>query len=195
MKLRSAKTLNGKSVAIRVSGGKVLVGGATVTKADVMASNGVIHVINKVLIPYGAPARRGLTAPGGSQGGEVMDIQADAPIRPAAAAPRGWAACAAGTRRWARSISCKGWRCWPSRARSPCRWRAVPAMDAVTNKLVAVPDELVRLRIGPLVAGFLFLSALAHALVASPWLHGWYERNVRAASTRPAGSSTRSPRR
>jgi uncharacterized surface protein with fasciclin (FAS1) repeats len=51
MKLRSAKTLNGKPLAIRVSAGKVLVGGATVTKADVMASNGVIHVINKVLIP------------------------------------------------------------------------------------------------------------------------------------------------
>jgi len=51
MKLRSAKTLNGKSLAIRVNGGKVLVGGATVTKADVNASNGVIHVINKVLIP------------------------------------------------------------------------------------------------------------------------------------------------
>jgi uncharacterized surface protein with fasciclin (FAS1) repeats len=51
MKLRSAKTVNGKSLAIRVSGGKVLVGGATVTKADVRASNGVIHVINKVLIP------------------------------------------------------------------------------------------------------------------------------------------------
>jgi hypothetical protein len=51
-------------------------------------------------------------------------------------------------------------------------------MDTVTDKLVAVPDELVRLRIGPLVAAFLFLSALAHALLASPWLHGWYERNV-----------------
>jgi transforming growth factor-beta-induced protein len=51
MKLRSAKTLNGKPLAIRVSAGKVLVGGATVTKADVMASNGVIHVVNKVLIP------------------------------------------------------------------------------------------------------------------------------------------------
>jgi len=51
MKLRSAKTLQGKSLSIRVSGGKVLVGGATVTKADVTASNGVIHVINKVLIP------------------------------------------------------------------------------------------------------------------------------------------------
>jgi transforming growth factor-beta-induced protein len=51
MKLRSAKTLNGKPLAIRVSGGKVLVGRASVTKADVMASNGVIHVVNKVLIP------------------------------------------------------------------------------------------------------------------------------------------------
>ena len=49
--LRSAKTLNGESVAIRVSGGKVTVGGARVTTADVAASNGVIHVINKVLIP------------------------------------------------------------------------------------------------------------------------------------------------
>jgi uncharacterized surface protein with fasciclin (FAS1) repeats len=51
MKLHSAKTLNGKSVSIRVKGGKLLVGGATVVKANVSASNGVIHVINKVLIP------------------------------------------------------------------------------------------------------------------------------------------------
>ena len=51
MQLDSARTLEGKPVSIRVSGGKVIVGGATVTKADVMASNGVIHVINKVLIP------------------------------------------------------------------------------------------------------------------------------------------------
>ena len=51
MKLHSAKTLEGKSLSIKVSGGKVIVGGATVVKANVMASNGVIHVINKVLIP------------------------------------------------------------------------------------------------------------------------------------------------
>jgi transforming growth factor-beta-induced protein len=51
VKLASAKTLNGQSVAIRVTGGKVFVGGARVTTADVMASNGVIHVIDKVLIP------------------------------------------------------------------------------------------------------------------------------------------------
>jgi uncharacterized surface protein with fasciclin (FAS1) repeats len=51
MKLRSAKTLQGTSLKIRVKGGKVIVGGAAVTKADVLASNGVIHVINKVLVP------------------------------------------------------------------------------------------------------------------------------------------------
>jgi uncharacterized surface protein with fasciclin (FAS1) repeats len=50
-KLRSAKTLQGKALSIHARAGKVLVGGATVTTADVMASNGVIHVINKVLIP------------------------------------------------------------------------------------------------------------------------------------------------
>jgi uncharacterized surface protein with fasciclin (FAS1) repeats len=51
MKLHSAKTLEGKSLSIQTSGGKVIVGGATVIKANVLASNGVIHVINKVLIP------------------------------------------------------------------------------------------------------------------------------------------------
>jgi uncharacterized surface protein with fasciclin (FAS1) repeats len=51
IKLRSAKTLNGQAVPIRVAGGKVFVGGARVTKTDVAASNGVIHVINQVLIP------------------------------------------------------------------------------------------------------------------------------------------------
>lgn len=51
MKLHSAKTLEGKTLPIRVSGGKLIVGGATVVKANVFASNGVIHVINKVLVP------------------------------------------------------------------------------------------------------------------------------------------------
>jgi hypothetical protein len=51
-------------------------------------------------------------------------------------------------------------------------------MNEATEKLVAVQDELLRMRIGPLVAGFLFLSALAHLALASPWLRRWYERNV-----------------
>jgi uncharacterized surface protein with fasciclin (FAS1) repeats len=51
VELKSAKTLEGGSLSIRVAGGKVYVNGARVTTPDVMASNGVIHVINKVLIP------------------------------------------------------------------------------------------------------------------------------------------------
>jgi uncharacterized surface protein with fasciclin (FAS1) repeats len=50
-KLRSAKTLNGAAVRIRVSGGMVYVNGARIVKPDVSASNGVIHVVNRVLIP------------------------------------------------------------------------------------------------------------------------------------------------
>lgn len=51
VKLKSAKTLNGQSVRIRVTGSTVRVGGAKVAQADVLASNGVIHVIDRVLIP------------------------------------------------------------------------------------------------------------------------------------------------
>jgi len=50
-KLKSAKTLEGGSVPIRVTSGKVYVGDAQVTKTNVMTTNGVIHVINRVLIP------------------------------------------------------------------------------------------------------------------------------------------------
>ncbi len=51
VKLSSAKTLNGKSVRIRTAGMNVFVNSAKVTKPDVTATNGVIHVINRVLIP------------------------------------------------------------------------------------------------------------------------------------------------
>ncbi len=50
-KLTTAKTVNGKSVRISAAGGAVMVDGATVVKADVMASNGVIHVIDSVILP------------------------------------------------------------------------------------------------------------------------------------------------
>jgi uncharacterized surface protein with fasciclin (FAS1) repeats len=52
VKLRSAPTLNGKRVRIAVRNGMVyLNGNSRVTKTDVAASNGTIHVINRVLIP------------------------------------------------------------------------------------------------------------------------------------------------
>ncbi len=49
---KSVKTLEGQAVKVAVRGGKVYLNGSTlVTKTDLMASNGVIHVINRVLIP------------------------------------------------------------------------------------------------------------------------------------------------
>lgn len=49
---KKVTTLAGPSVKISIRGGKVFLNGSTqVTTADVMASNGVIHVVNKVLLP------------------------------------------------------------------------------------------------------------------------------------------------
>tara|TARA_Y100000768_G_scaffold55285_1_gene36746 strand:+ start:2660 stop:4003 length:1344 start_codon:yes stop_codon:yes gene_type:complete len=47
----SAEALNGDDLSFTVSDGTVMVNDATVTSADVMASNGIIHVIDKVLMP------------------------------------------------------------------------------------------------------------------------------------------------
>ena len=51
VKLSSVKTLAGPTVSITVTGTTVRVNTAKVTKADVMASNGVVHVIDRVLLP------------------------------------------------------------------------------------------------------------------------------------------------
>ncbi len=51
MQLQSAKTVEGQSVTIKTMGGNVMVDGAKVTKADIAASNGVIHVVDTVLLP------------------------------------------------------------------------------------------------------------------------------------------------
>lgn len=50
-KLTEAKTVEGEKVSVKVDGGKVIINNATVSKADVVASNGVIHVIDTVLMP------------------------------------------------------------------------------------------------------------------------------------------------
>lgn len=49
---KSVQTLQGSPIRISVKGGKVFLNGSTqVVTADVAASNGVIHVVNKVLLP------------------------------------------------------------------------------------------------------------------------------------------------
>lgn len=49
--LKSATTVNGKSLAISVRGGAVMVYNARVVKTDIVCSNGVIHVIDTVVMP------------------------------------------------------------------------------------------------------------------------------------------------
>jgi len=45
------KTVEGESLKVTIQNGVVKINGATVVKADVPASNGVVHVINAVLVP------------------------------------------------------------------------------------------------------------------------------------------------
>jgi transforming growth factor-beta-induced protein len=72
---KSAKTVNGAEVKIAVSGGKVtLNGNVNVTATDIIASNGVIHVIDTVLLPPAAAPATG-AAPAAA-GKSIVDIAA-----------------------------------------------------------------------------------------------------------------------
>ncbi|MDX2153543.1 MAG: fasciclin domain-containing protein [Bryobacteraceae bacterium] len=51
VKLKTAKTVQGGSVKISAKGGKVMVDNANVVKTDIATSNGVIHVIDSVILP------------------------------------------------------------------------------------------------------------------------------------------------
>ena len=51
VKLTSAVTVQGQAVSIEVKDGKVYVDGAQVVATDIKASNGVIHVIDAVILP------------------------------------------------------------------------------------------------------------------------------------------------
>ena len=49
--MKEAKTVQGGSIAVHAMGGKVMVDNANVVKTDIAASNGVIHVIDTVIMP------------------------------------------------------------------------------------------------------------------------------------------------
>jgi len=51
VKTMMVPTVNGQQLDVKVNGGKVMVNDATVVKADIPASNGVIHAIDTVLMP------------------------------------------------------------------------------------------------------------------------------------------------
>lgn len=51
VKLKQAKTANGASLTVKTSGGGVMIDNAKVVKTDIATSNGVIHVIDTVVLP------------------------------------------------------------------------------------------------------------------------------------------------
>ena len=51
VKLTEAKTVQGKSAKVKVDGGTVMIDGAKVVKTDIPCTNGVIHVIDAVILP------------------------------------------------------------------------------------------------------------------------------------------------
>ena len=51
VKLKEAKTVNGKMLQVKVNGSDVMINDAKVTATDIAASNGVIHVIDSVVLP------------------------------------------------------------------------------------------------------------------------------------------------
>ncbi|MEW6581018.1 MAG: heliorhodopsin HeR [Chloroflexota bacterium] len=51
--------------------------------------------------------------------------------------------------------------------------------DEATTSLVSNPQTAFELPLGPFIASFLFMSALAHFLVAAPGINGWYVRNLK----------------
>jgi len=53
VKLQSAETVSGDTITVEAQDGRVLVDGAQVTQTDILASNGVIHVIDAVIVPKG----------------------------------------------------------------------------------------------------------------------------------------------
>ena len=68
--LRTAMPIEGEPITIAVSGGSVVLNGTTnVVKTDIMASNGIIHVIDAVLVP--PSIARAMQAAPPSAGGQV----------------------------------------------------------------------------------------------------------------------------
>ena len=75
VKLTAASTVNGAQVQIAVRDGKVVLNGtSTVATADVMASNGVIHVIDTVILPPAAAAAPAPASPAPAKTGTMGPV-------------------------------------------------------------------------------------------------------------------------
>lgn len=74
--LRTAQTVEGRSIRIRTEGSSLRINNATVVRADVPATNGVIHVIDEVLLPPADGARSGSSSASTSQSSAARELLA-----------------------------------------------------------------------------------------------------------------------
>lgn len=77
------KSVEGSALTLDGSGATPMVDGATIVQADVMASNGVLHVVDKVLLPKDLP---GVQASAATDAAATMNVAANEQVAPAAPA-------------------------------------------------------------------------------------------------------------
>jgi uncharacterized surface protein with fasciclin (FAS1) repeats len=78
------KSVEGSALTLDGSGATPMVDGATIVQADVMASNGVLHVVDKVLLPKDLP---GVQASAATDAAATMNVAANEQVAPATTAP------------------------------------------------------------------------------------------------------------
>jgi uncharacterized surface protein with fasciclin (FAS1) repeats len=77
-------SVEGSPLMLDGSGATPMVDGANIVQADVMASNGVLHVIDRVLLPKDVPGLQSASAPAATDAGATMNVAANAQVSPPA---------------------------------------------------------------------------------------------------------------
>ncbi|MDR6625950.1 fasciclin domain-containing protein [Caulobacter segnis] len=71
------KSVEGSPLMLDGSGATPMVDGANIVQADVMASNGVLHVVDKVLLPKDVPGLQAASAPAATDASATMNVAAN----------------------------------------------------------------------------------------------------------------------
>jgi len=89
-KIKGAKgevnSVEGSPLMLDGSGETPMVDGANIVQADVMATNGVLHVVDKVLLPKDIPDLQATSAPAATDSGAIMNVSANEQVSPPAPA-------------------------------------------------------------------------------------------------------------
>lgn len=80
------KSVEGSALMLDGSGATPMVDNANIVQADVMATNGVLHVVDKVLLPKDVPGLQAASAPAATDSGATMNVAANEQVSPPAPA-------------------------------------------------------------------------------------------------------------